>query len=534
MKFDVVIAGGGFAGAYCARTLGRALGHDGVKRVALIAERNVLVFQPMLAEVVGSSLSPADVVNPLREFCRDVTVLQGNIQQVDWANRRLALDGGRFTRNHLVGFDHLVLALGGVTDLSRVPGMADYGWPLKTVADALRLRAAIINRLEEANLVEDEAVRARLLTFVVVGGGYTGVETAGQMLDFLHGAKRLYPNLSGSSLRMVLVHSGPHLLQKIGDRLGDYARGVLERRGTEVRVSVRAVEVTAGKVVLDDGSFIAANTVVSTVGNAPNPVVLDLCRQLGVDLTKGRLAVERTLRVPGQTHLWAAGDGALVPWIDHGGEKASPPTAQFALRQGTQLGRNLVRVLHGEEPLPFCYKNLGQLATVGDRAAVAEVLGVRFSGFLAWWLWRTDYLAKLPGVLRRLRVTIDWTFDLFFPRDISIVLPPAEDLLRSIHLETGELLFQHGEKSRAFYYIRRGSVKVEESDGRVALLPAGGVIDQQHISTDDCWRCSVVAAESTDIIVFRGRALDLLRTRLRLVPHEQPAAAVQVSAADRR
>jgi len=521
MKYDVVIAGGGFAGAYCARALGRALGRDGVKRVALIAERNVLVFQPMLAEVVGSSLSPADVVNPLREFCRDVNVLQGGIQQIDWAKKQLALDGGRFTRNHIVGFDHLVLTLGGVTDLSRVPGMADYGWPMKTVSDALRLRAALINRLEEANLIDDETVRARLLTFVVVGGGYTGVETAGQMLDFLQGAKRLYPNLHRSTLRMVLVHSGPYLLQEIGEKLGDYARRVLEKRGTEVRLSVRAVEVTATKVLLDDGSFIAANTVVSTVGNAPSPVALDLCRQLGLEMKTGRLAVEATMRVPGQTHLWAAGDGALVPWNDRGTEKPSPPTAQFALRQGTQLGRNLARVLRGVEPQPFRHRYMGQLATVGERAAVAEIFGIRFSGFLAWWIWRTVYLAKLPGMLRRFRVMIDWTFDLFFSRDISIVLPPPEDVLRSIHLETGEQLFQQGDKARAYYYVRNGSVRIEEADGRSKKFPAGSVIDQQLIGADDCWRCTVVAAESSGIIVFRGRALELLKTQLRLVPQEQ-------------
>jgi len=164
MEYDVVIAGGGFAGAYCARALGRALGKsEGERRIALVAERNVLVFQPMLAEVAGSSLSPIDVVNPLRQFCRGVNVLQGTIQRIDWASKTLSLDGGRFTRDHKVGFKHLVLALGSVTDLGSVPGMPEYGWPMKNVSDALRLRAALINRLEEANLVEDPAIRTRLL-----------------------------------------------------------------------------------------------------------------------------------------------------------------------------------------------------------------------------------------------------------------------------------------------------------------------------------------------------------------------------------
>lgn len=519
MKFDVVIAGGGFAGAYCARTLGRVLGRDGLRRVALIAERNVFIFQPMLPEVAGAALAPADVVNPLRLFCRNVNVFQGNIQQIDWANKKLSVDGGRFTRNHSIGFDHLVLTLGSVTDLSRVPGMADYGWPMKTVADALRLRSALINRLEEANLVEDNAVRARLLSFVVVGGGYTGVETAGQIFDFLHEAKQFYFNLRNARLRIVLAHAGEHLLPEIGDKLGDYAQRVLQRRGMEIRLNTRVTEVTASKTILEGGDFIEANTVISSIGNAPSPIILDLCRQLGLETVKGRIVVEPTMQVPKQTHLWSAGDCAIVPWKDAAGvEKPSPPTSQFALRQGNQLGQNLVRVLRGSAPLqPFRYKYLGQLATVGKRAAVAEILGMHFSGFIAWWLWRTIYLAKLPGVLRRLRVIVDWTFELFFARDISVVLPPPEDLLRSIHLEAGEPLFERGQKPRGYYFIQRGSVQVEQSDGTTEQFPDGSVLDQA-LSTSSGWSGTAIANESCDVIVFRGRAFELLRTRLRLVP----------------
>jgi NADH dehydrogenase len=519
MKFDVVIAGGGFAGAYCAKVLGKALGAAGLKRVALIAERNVLVFQPMLAEVAGAALSPLDVVNPLRQFCRNVDVLQGTIHKIQWAEKRLELDGGRFTRNHVVEFDHLVMTLGSVTDMTRVPGMTDHAWPMKNVADALRLRAAIINRLEEANLVEEAELRQRLMTFVVVGGGYTGVETAGQLMDLLREVRHLYANLRDTKPRVILAHSRGHLLEEIGEKLGDYAQRVLERRGMEVRLNTRVTEVTASKVILQDGGFIEAHTVVCTVGNAPSPVVVDLCKQVGVVADKGRVPVDATMRVPSVAKLWAAGDCAAVPWNDKGEIKIAPPTAQFAMRQGKQLGENLARILRGErgEPRPFAYRYMGQLATVGEREAVAEVFGMHFSGFIAWWMWRTIYLAKLPGVMRRLRVTIDWTFDLFFARDISLVLPPAEDILRAIHLEQGESLFEAGQKVRAFFVVKRGSVALQAAGGEVQVIPAGGVIDQAFANGDGLWASGAAAAESTDVVVIRGRALEMLKKDLQLV-----------------
>jgi NADH dehydrogenase len=518
MEFDVVIAGGGFAGAYCARALGRAFGRaEGERRVALIAERNVLVFQPMLAEVAGSSLSPVDVVNPLRQFCRGVNVLQGTIQKIDWASKTLVLDGGRFTRDHRVGFGHLVLALGNVTDLGSVPGMAEYGWPMKNVADALRLRAALINRLEEANLVEDLEIRLRLLTFVVVGGGYTGVETAGQILDFIRQAHGFYANLRSSAPRVVLIHSRAELLGEIGPELGSYARGVLERRGVEVRLNARVSAVTARRVILSDGSAVEANTVVTTIGSAPNPVAMDLCRQIGLEAPKGRVPTDSAMRVAGLTTLWSAGDGAAVPWDDRGQARVSPPTAQFAYRQGALLGTNIHRVLNGMEPQPFRYRYMGQLASIGERAAVAEIFGLHFKGFAAWWLWRTIYLAKLPGTMRKLRVMIDWTFDLVFPRDISQLLPPPEEAVRAIHLEKGETLFAQGTPCRAFFFIRQGTLILSTQGLPDRPVVAGNLIDQTDLDSSNLWQATGTAAEPSDLVVFRGRLLEYLRKDLRLV-----------------
>ncbi len=517
MQYDVVIAGGGFAGAYCANALAKAFGKDSRERIALIAERNVLVFQPMLAEVVGSSLSPVDVVNPLRLYCRNVTVLQGTISRVDWTTQQLDLDGGRFTRNHKVGFRHLVLALGNVTDLAAVPGMKEYGWPMKSLTDALRLRTALINRLEEANLVEDAKIKDRLMSFVVVGGGYTGVETAGQIFDFITEAKKFYSNLKLTAVKVYLIHSQSQLLGDIGLDLGAYATKVLRERGIEVRLNTKVTEVTATRIHMDTGDTIEANTVVSSIGSAPNPIVVDLCNQLKITTKKGKVPVEPTMKVPGIDNLWAIGDCAAVPWNDRGTMKLAPPTAQLAVRQGIQLGQNIGRTFAGQPLKPFTYRYMGQLAAIGDHRAVAEVFGLHFKGILAWWMWRTIYLAKLPGALRRLRVTIDWTFELLFPRDISILLPSPDDTFRAIHLEKGETLFEAGELCRAFFLLRRGSLSLTYQGGEPVTLVPNDVIQQETVDAQGKWNATVKALESSDVVVMRGRARDLLSRDLKLI-----------------
>jgi NADH dehydrogenase len=246
-------------------------------------------------------------------------------------------------------------------------------------------------------------------------------------------------------------------------------------------------------------------------------VVTDLAKQLGIVGDGGRIATEPSMRVKGADKLWAAGDCASVPWTDEGEVKTAPPTAQFAMRQGKQLGQNLARALKGEEARPFSYRYMGQLATVGEREAVAEIFGMHFSGFFAWWMWRTIYLAKLPGMGRRFRVMIDWTFDLFFARDISVVLPPQEEILRAIHLEKGESLFEVGQSVRAFFFVKRGSLTLQAAGGQPQALMAGEIIDQAFANEQGIWQTGASAAESTDLIVIRGRALEMLKTRLRLV-----------------
>jgi NADH dehydrogenase len=419
MKYDVLIAGGGFGGVYAAKALARAIRRDRL-RVGLIARENVMVFQPLLAEVVGASISPRHVVSPLRLLCPGVDVLRGTIRSFDLAKRRCVLSAGETMGDVTVGFRHVLLALGSVVDLGAIPGMAGNAFLLKTAGDALALRTAIIDRLEAANLLAGEAAVRPMLSFVVVGGGFSGVETAGQILDLLHGIHRFYRRVEARSFRVVLIHSREFLLPELSERLGRYCQRTLEARGLEVMLGERVASVTANEVRLESGRAIECRTVVATVGNAPHPLLTELMAGQNWPAERGRPVTDRHLRVAGQECVWAVGDGAAVPRKN--GEWC-PPTAQFAMRQGALAGANMLRSMRGRPLVEFRFEGVGALASTGHRKAVADLFGVQFSGFVAWFLWRTLYLLKLPGLDRKLRVMLDWTLDLFFPRDIAVLRP---------------------------------------------------------------------------------------------------------------
>ena len=518
VHFDVIIAGGGFAGIYAARALSKQLGRESHRRVALIADQNFAVFQPMLAEVVGSSISPRHVVNPIRRLCPDVTVLRGTIDAIDLVGGRLLVDAGDFVGEVAIGFEHLALTLGGIVDLSRVPGMPEHAFLLKNVGDALRLRAAIIDRFEEAALAPDDAKRARLLRFVVVGGGYSGVEVAGQINDLGRDVLHFYPQVPEGAFHVVLIHSGSHLLPEISASLGKYCEEHLAQRGVELILNARVTAMTAGKVCLGEGRQIESHTVISTVGNAPHPLLSEVCRANAIACEKGRISVQPTLQVEGHARLWAAGDCAAVPMPAATAASPTeprpfcPPTAQFAMRQGKLLGANIAAVLTSDaSPRPFAFTGLGELASIGHRAAVAEILGMKFSGFFAWWLWRSVYLSKLPGIERKLRVMIDWTLDLFFPRDITLFQAKPTQVIQETHLEQGDVLFHAGEPTFSFYIVKSGLIDLRNPDGTLSRsVGPGDHFGERALLGDRIWRFTAVAAERSTLVALGAKVFDTI------------------------
>ncbi len=516
IKFETVIAGGGFAGVYAARTLAKKLGSDSRLRAALIADHNFITFQPMLAEVAGSSLSPRHVVTPLRQICRQATVLRAEIENINLEAKELEMTAGDYTPNIRIKFDHIVLALGSIVNLSRVPGMPEHAYVMKNVADAQTLRSAILDRLEEANIQTDPEAIRRLLTFVVVGGGYSGVETAGQINDLIGGVEYLYPRLREFGYKVILVHSRAHLLPEISESLGLYSQDKLCDRGIEVVLNQRVKSMTASKVFLSDGRVINTNTVVSTVGNAPHPLIIKLADRGELVCDHGRIKVGPDLLVEGRTNVWAAGDCAVVPKSDGGN---CPPTAQFAMRQGQLLGRNIASVLGGEKTKPFTFTGLGELASIGHRAAVAEIMGMRFSGLLAWFMWRTIYLGKLPGFERKVRVLIDWTLDLFFSRDITLLEPKPTEVLQEVHLENGDFVFHAGDPALSFYIVKSGRIELHDDHGVVKAMSAGEHFGERALLHDKVWRFDAVAVEPTTLVSIDGVTFEAISRASRSI-HE--------------
>lgn len=409
----IAIAGGGFAGTAVARRLERRL-RASEAEIVLLSRDNYTLFTPMLPEVTSGELEVRHIVTPIRAQLRRTHFILSEVGAIDVEKRTVAYRHVLTGLSATLAYDHLVLALGSHTSTFGLPGVAEHVWALKTLADADALRNHLVWLLELADTISDLARRRRLLTVVVVGGGFTGVETAGEIHQLFAGALRFYHRLTLDELRIVLVEGGPALLAGLPPKMGEYSQRILKRRGIEVSTGDGVTSVDAEGVTLQSGRRIESETVVWSAGVAPSPTVA----ALGLPKTKrGALVTGPDMRVDGSPNVWALGDCAAIP---DGAGGTYPQTAQHAIREGPHLADNVVRALRGLPTRPFRYRSLGMMAALGGRRAVAELPGHRvLTGFLAWFLWRTYYLARLPGLDRRVRVALDWTLELLFPRDIA-------------------------------------------------------------------------------------------------------------------
>jgi NADH:ubiquinone reductase (H+-translocating) len=405
---NLVIVGGGFAGITLAQQLERRL-PPGWK-LTLVSQENFITFNPLLPEVVGASILPGHVIAPHRQMIHCSNVCMAQVTEIDYEARQVHYLG---EGSGVLGYDQLVLACGVNANLDLVKGMSQHALPLKTLGDALFLRNRVVSRLEQAELQPNPEARRWLTTFVVIGGGFSGVETAGVLTDFLRASLRYYPRIQPDDIRVVLLHGQNRLLPELSPSLGEFAGRKMRMHGLDVRLETRASRIDDRAVTLASGEIIPAGTVICTIGTQPNPLVTDS----PLPKERGRVKVNEDMSVPGFDGVWALGDCAAVPNKLDG--KICPPTAQFADRQGRQLARNIASRLQGRGTSAFAFKPVGQLSTIGHNKAVAEMFGIKLSGFVAWLLWRGVYLLKIPTLARKSRLFLEWNWAMFFPPDIS-------------------------------------------------------------------------------------------------------------------
>jgi NADH dehydrogenase len=410
----ILILGGGFAGLEVAETLEKIYSKKDDIKITLVSDKNYLVFTSMLAEVVSSSIEANHVVIPLRECVSKAAFEELQVRNIDHDKKLVTCTHPNTHETHNIAYDYLVIAMGSITGYHGVPGAEEFSYPLKNLDDAMVLRSHVIDMFEMADLEQDHDLRRSLLTFAVVGGGYTGIEVAAELNDFVDSSRRFYKNIKSDEVKVVVIDPGDRIMHEMSEGLAAYGMKLLKKRGMEFRLNTRVAGVTQDGVETQDGEKIKTHTAIWAAGTSPQPVIA----ALPFSDKRGRIEVNEFTEVPGYDGVWALGDCAVVP-DPHTG-KPYPPTAQHAIREGKRTAYNIAASIDGKESekRPFIYETQGMLAPLGHRSAVADIKGFRFSGFFAWFMWRTIYLGKLPGWDRKIRVGLDWFLDIFLPKDI--------------------------------------------------------------------------------------------------------------------
>lgn len=413
MKKRVLILGGGFGGIYAAVELDKLIASSRDYEVTLINRENFFLFTPMLHEVAAGEVNVTDIVNPIRRLLRYTTFLQGDITSIDLEKKKVSVQHCVGAEHDEISYDYLLIALGATTNFFNLPGLQEKALTMKSLKDAIDLRNAVIASLEEAEFDAFTGRQQPLLTYVVAGGGFAGIETIAALNDFVRESIYDYPHLKEEMVRMVCIEMLPHILPELGEELGAYAAKKLAERKVELKLGAKITGVSQRGVELGDGSAIKCVVLVWTAGVTASP----LLRSLPCKLDRGRVVVNEFMEVPDYPGVWALGDCAMVP--DPEG-KPYPPTAQHAMREGIRVGHNMAATITGKgQKQPFVYRSAGALAAIGRRTGVAKFGDVKISGFVAWVMWRTIYLFKLPHFEKKARVAMSWFLDMLFPCDVT-------------------------------------------------------------------------------------------------------------------
>ena len=503
MVHRVLILGGGFAGLYAARNLQRLMGKKAA--IEVVNRENYFVFQPLLPEVAGGAISAVNAVSPLRFLTREIFIRKAEVDSINPEAQTVTVFQGVQRRPTVLEYDHLIIALGSGSDLTRTPGLSEHAFTMKTLSDARRLRAHVIERLEHADITRLPEVKKGALTFTVIGGGFSGIETVGEIKELIDRSLRYYPNINASEIRVVVLEFADRILNEMPESLAAYAQNKLNERGIEVQLGVGVAEATGTQLVTTTGEVIDTRTIVATIGNTPAPVVA----KMPLTLEQGRILVRRDFRADGFENIWAIGDCALIPMTDTASarEDFAPPTAQFAVREAKHLAQNVVAALQNQNLKTFHYSSKGLLASLGAGRGVAEVYGIKLTGRLAWLLWRVYYISFLPGMQTRISVLWNWLMDGFSPRSVVQINSEKPQDARYVLYRAGDRIYENGARSDGFYTIASGSVEItgidpETGEETSRVLIAGDHFGERLLIGATRRIATAVAIEDTKVLVL--------------------------------
>ncbi len=503
MVHRVLILGGGFAGLYAARNLQRLMGKKAA--IEVVNRENYFVFQPLLPEVAGGAISAVNAVSPLRFLTREIFIRKAEVDSINPEAQTVTVFQGVQRRPTVLEYDHLIIALGSGSDLTRTPGLSEHAFTMKTLSDARRLRAHVIERLEHADITRLPEVKKGALTFTVIGGGFSGIETVGEIKELIDRSLRYYPNINASEIRVVVLEFADRILNEMPESLAAYAQNKLNQRGIEVQLGVGVAEATGTQLVTTTGEVIDTRTIVATIGNTPAPVVA----KMPLTLEQGRILVRRDFRADGFENIWAIGDCALIPMTETASnrEDFAPPTAQFAVREAKHLAQNVVAALQNQNLKKFHYSSKGSLASLGAGRGVAEVYGIKLTGRLAWLLWRVYYISFLPGMQTRISVLWNWLMDGFSPRSVVQINSEKPQDARYVLYRAGDRIYENGARSDGFYTIASGSVEItgidpETGEETSRVLIAGDHFGERLLIGATRRIATAVAIEDTKVLVL--------------------------------
>lgn len=505
----IVIVGAGFAGAFCAQALSKKL--KGEAQIELINRHNYFVFQPLLPEVASGVINAQDAVTPLRVLLPNVRHRQAEVKRIDFQQHCLWVLQGRRRVLIKISYDELIVAPGQVSNLSRFPGFSEHSLTMKNLSDAFRMRNHILQCLEWADVTDNPELKRLFLNFVVAGGGFSGVETIGELQDMVRRALRYYPNIQAEDVRFILLQRGVRILPELSESLSHYAHKRLSARGIDIRLETGMTSATSSYVETDSGERIPTVSLITTIGNGPLEFVND-----HFELERGKIRVNEHLQVSSREHVWALGDAALIRYEINGEKKIAPPTAQFAVAQADLLANNMHARLHGQPLKTFLFKPRGLLASLGAYQGVAEIFGIRISGVLAWSIWRGFYMLSLPGFITKLRVALNWLLDYFVPRTIVEMQQSPGSAVQFARFNEGDKVFTRGELLTGFFLVLSGclEIRVQAQEGREVLVKTVG--PQEHLgdrirSWDTCCQGDIIALEETRVMIIQSTDFAQLR-----------------------